>query len=343
VKKSFWVVTTGLFFLIGCGGSGSGLSATSSQALAVAPLSKPVAQTPVSATSLPTAIATSLPTAKATAPPVTATSLPTSSPASVPTIAPAKVPTPAPVVVRLPSGGFVTNWGLELSPAQACAADLSAAVAVHATVIRVQYLPAQQPKRCFDATFAAARSAGFRIVWITPGVNLNAPIDDSAYAQTMATAAAMYPGGVWEIMNEPDVVQPALQVDWPNEQLAANEYVLLAQATANAIHAADKSATVVSGGPSGIEVSTRSLPWLHATVNLAPLIDGVGFHPYAGYDTAQFTSVQDLYNKPVYVTEWQTSDGGIIEGVLDAFNGKVPVFVYCSQACAASSATPTFP
>ena len=172
---------------------------------------------------------------------------------------------------------------------------------------------------------------------------MNAPVDATGYAQTMAAAATAYPGGIWEIMNEPDVAQPDLRHDWPNEQLAVNEYVALAGVTANAIHAADRTATVVSGGPSGIEASTRSLPWLHATINLAPLIDGVGFHPYAGYDSDQFNSVKALYKKPVYITEWETSDGGIIEGVLHAFNGVVPLFNYCAQACDPGAAIPIFP
>ena len=84
------------------------------------------------------------------------------------------------------------------------------------------------------------------------------------------------------------------------------------------------------------------MPWLHARLALAPLVDGVGFYPYSGVDLAQIRAIAQLWQKPVAVTEWSTNNGGIIDGYLQAYHGVVPLFNYCGQACD-RTAIPVFP
>ncbi|MGD0475601.1 MAG: hypothetical protein ABSB70_20630 [Candidatus Velthaea sp.] len=237
---------------------------------------------------------------------------------------------------------FKTQWGMELSPAQVCSSDISAATSTHASVIRVQYLPALQPRTCYDGIYATAKHAGLKVLWITPAVDLNAPVDPASYARIMAAAARSYPGSTWELMNEPDLHQPDISDYWNDEALAERQYLSIATAAAPAIHAADRTAVVISGGPSGFESNNPSLPWLHATLPLAPLVDGVSFHPYSGVNLQQIHAIGQLWNKPVYITEWSTDNGGIIEAYLAAYNGVVPLFNYCGQACN-RTAVPIFP
>jgi hypothetical protein len=235
-----------------------------------------------------------------------------------------------------------TKWSMELSPAQVCDGDISPATSTHATVIRVQYLPALQAKSCYDRLYAISKRAGLKIIWITPAEDLNSPVAPASYARAMATAAQSYPGSYWELMNEPDLHQPDISNYWNNEARAAQEYLSIALATSPAIHTADPTATVISGGPSGFESNDPALPWLHATLALAPLVDGVGFHPYSGVDLAQIRAIAQLWQKPVDITEWSTNNGGIIEGYLQAYDGVVPLFNYCGQACD-RTAIPVFP
>jgi hypothetical protein len=249
---------------------------------------------------------------------------------------------PASAQRTITASTFKTKWGMELSPAQVCRNDISAATSTHASVIRLQYLPSMQAKSCYDGIYATANRAGLKIVWITPAEDLNAPVDPASYAQAMAAAAQRYPGGYWELMNEPDLHQPDISNYWNDEARAAQEYLAIAMTAAPAIRSADPTAIVISGGPSGFESNNPALPWLHATLALAPFVDGVSFHPYSGVNLNQIRAITQLWQKPVYVTEWSTDNGGIIESYLKAYDGVVPLFNYCGQACD-RTAIPVFP
>ncbi len=248
----------------------------------------------------------------------------------------------APVRPSQTAPALKTKWGMELSPTQVCKSDISPATSTHASVIRVQYLPAMQAKSCYDGIYAVAKRAGLKIIWITPAEDLNAPVDPASYARAVATAAQSYPGSYWELMNEPDLHQPDISDYWNDEARAAQEYLSIAMATAPAIRTADPTATVISGGTSGFESNNPALPWLHATLALAPLVDGVAFHPYSGVNLDQLHAIAQLWHKPVYITEWSTNNGGTIESYLQAYDGVVPLFNYCGQACN-RTAVPVFP
>jgi hypothetical protein len=87
-------------------------------------------------------------------------------------------------------------------------------------------------------------------------------------------------------------------------------------AAAQAIRAADSSATIVTGGTSGDD-SSIGFPY-NVTLGrgVGPYIDGVGIHPY-GVAPSAFASavsqVSDETDKPVYITEWATNNATDLE------------------------------
>jgi hypothetical protein len=102
---------------------------------------------------------------------------------------------------------------------------------------------------------------------------------------------------IFELYNEPDV---------PNSQatLSAATYIALVEAAAPAIRKACPSATILTGGTSGLDLS-----WDASVAVLAPYVDGYGVHPYGLADTAMrsaITAVQSAFGsaKPVYFTEF---------------------------------------
>ncbi len=115
------------------------------------------------------------------------------------------------------------------------------------------------------------------------------PRDPAAYGRFLAAAVARYaPRGIhsWEIWNEPNLAGPFP----PRPDPAA--YAALLQAGAQAIRAADPTATVILGGLAAVTrtdldgdpPAIAAVEFLQAVyaAGAGPAFDAVGFHPYTG-------------------------------------------------------------
>ena len=191
------------------------------------------------------------------------------------------------------------------------AAQLSMAVAMEANAVRVDYTK-EYGEAYYDTLFAAASADEISVMEITPYIHTDFTFAEglsytpAAYAAYVAAEATRRCGSVpsliFEIYNEPDV---------PNEQanIGSAVYLSLAMATVPAIRAACPSATIITGGTSGLDIG-----WDQAIASLAPYVNGYGLHPYGIADggmRAAVTAVQAAFGtpKPVYFTEFGPSIG----------------------------------
>ena len=206
-----------------------------------------------------------------------------------------------------PVGLYTTLRSVEVHPQYGNpAAQLAVAVAAQANAVRVDYTQ-EYGESYYDALFTAAAANGLSVIEITPYIHTNntfaqqLPYTPAAYAAYVAAEATLRCGKVptliFELYNEPDV---------PNSQatLSTATYIGLVEAAAPAIRKACPSATIITGGTSGLDVS-----WDASVAVLAPYVDGYGVHPYGLADTAMrsaITAVQSAFGvaKPVYFTEF---------------------------------------
>ena len=147
----------------------------------------------------------------------------------------------------------------------------------HAGGIRMDYIVGNFA--FYDALIADANAVGMKLDLITPyGTADSTP---ASYAAAVATAAQRYAGNsiTWEIYNEPNLNFPS------SLGSGLDGYVALAKSTALAIRAADKSATIITGGTGGNDTKDFSFA-IAAGKALAPYVDGVSIHPYSiDYDS----------------------------------------------------------
>jgi hypothetical protein len=206
-----------------------------------------------------------------------------------------------------PGNLYTTLRSVEVHPQYGNpAAQLAVAFAAQANAVRVDYTQ-EYGESYYDALFTAAAADGLSVIEITPYIHTNKtfaqqiPYTPTAYAAYMAAEATLRCGKVptliFELYNEPDV---------PNSQatLSAATYIGLVEAAAPAIRKACPSATIITGGTSGLDLS-----WDASVAVVAPYVDGYGLHPYGLADTAMrsaITAVQDAFgtSKPVYMTEF---------------------------------------
>ena len=206
-----------------------------------------------------------------------------------------------------PNNLYTTLRSVEVHPQYGNpAAQLAVAVTMQANAVRVDYTQ-EYGESYYDALFAAATASGLSVIEITPYIHTNntfaqqLPYTPAAYAAYMAAEATLRCGTVptliFELYNEPDV---------PNSQatLSTATYIALVEATAPAIRKACPSATVITGGTSGLD-----LTWDASVAVLAPYVDGYGLHPYGltdGSMRSAITAVQNAFGvvKPVYMTEF---------------------------------------
>ncbi len=206
-----------------------------------------------------------------------------------------------------PNNLFTTLRSVEVHPQYGNpAAQLAVAVTMQANAVRVDYTQ-EYGEPYYDAFFAAAAAANLSVMEITPYIHTNntfaqqIPYTATAYAAYVAAEAKLRCGTVphliFELYNEPDTT---------NQQASITPatYIALVQATAPAIRGACSSATVITGGTSGLD-----LAWDASIASLASLVDGFGLHPYGIADDgmrAAVTAVQQAFGaaKPVYFTEF---------------------------------------
>jgi len=189
--------------------------------------------------------------------------------------------------------------------------QLSVAVAMKANAVRVDYTK-EYGEAYYDAFFAAASADNLSVMEITPYIHTDGtfaerlPYSPAAYAVYVAAEATRRCGSVpsliFEIYNEPDAPNGQANIDY-------TAYLSLVKATAPAIRAACPSATIITGGTSGLDIG-----WDQAIASLAPYVDGYGLHPYRQTDDGMrsaITAVQAAFgtSKPVYFTEFGPSIG----------------------------------
>jgi hypothetical protein len=185
-------------------------------------------------------------------------------------------------------------------------AQLAVAVTMQADAVRVDYTQ-EYGESYYDALFTAAIADGLSVMLITPYIHTNNTFAQqiaytpSAYAAYVAAEATKRCGSVktliFELYNEPDTANQQALLDPPT-------YIALVEAAAPAIRKACPSATIITGGTSGLD-----LGWDTAISALAPYVDGYGLHPYGLADAgmrAAVTAVQDAFGvvKPVWFTEF---------------------------------------
>jgi hypothetical protein len=206
-----------------------------------------------------------------------------------------------------PNNLYTTIRSVEVHPQYGNpAAQLAAAVSMQANAIRVDYTQ-EYGEAYYDALFAAAIANHLSVMEITPYLHTNGtfaqqvPYTPAAYATYVAAEAAKrcatVPALIFEIYNEPDTSNQQASLDPPT-------YIAMVQATVPAIRKACPSATIITGGTSGLDLS-----WDAAIASLAPLVDGFGLHPYGIADAGMrpaITAVQQAFgaSKPVYLTEF---------------------------------------
>jgi hypothetical protein len=206
-----------------------------------------------------------------------------------------------------PNTLYTTLRSVEVHPQYGDPAiQLAAAVALQANTIRVDYTQ-EYGEPYYDALFTAAIASHLNVIEITPYIHTNntfaqqLPYTPAAYAAYVAAEATRRCGTVptliFELYNEPDV---------SNSQalISPATYIALVQATAPAIRKACPSATIITGGTSGLDTA-----WDASIATLAPLVDGYGLHPYGLADNQMrqaITAVQQAFAtpKPVYCTEF---------------------------------------
>jgi hypothetical protein len=208
---------------------------------------------------------------------------------------------------QAPAGLYTTLRSVEVHPQYGNpAAQLAAAITMQADTVRVDYTQ-EYGEAYYDALFAAAIAGSLSVIEITPYVHTNGTFAQqlaytpAAYATYVAAEAKRRCGSVphliFEIYNEPDVANS-------QATLTAAMYIVMVQATVPAIRKACPSATIITGGTSGVD-----LAWDASVSVLAPLVDGYGVHPYGQADGTMrsvIAAVQMAFGmkKPVYFTEF---------------------------------------
>jgi hypothetical protein len=208
---------------------------------------------------------------------------------------------------QAPNNLYTTLRSVEVHPQYGDpAAQLAVAVTMQANAVRVDYTQ-EYGESYYDSLFTAAAANGISVIEITPYVHTNntfaqqLPYTPAAYAAYVAAEAKKRCGSVqqliFELYNEPDVANSQALI-------GSAAYVALVQATAPAIRAACPSATILTGGTSGLDTG-----WDSSIAVVAPLVDGYGLHPYGlsdGSMRSAITEVQVAFGtvKPVYMTEF---------------------------------------
>jgi hypothetical protein len=166
----------------------------------------------------------------------------------------------------------------------------------------------------YDELTAALTSRGMSILWILDyghpdhgGAAPKTDADQSAYAEFAKQAALRYKTQKvtgYEIWNEPN-----MEKRWPTPDPAV--YANLLNKAARAIHLADPTAKVVSGGIANMDAS-----YLLGMINTGKLtgIDAVGLHPYRKTAPETFASEvaplqQMVASKGVSTVLWDTEWG----------------------------------
>jgi hypothetical protein len=206
-----------------------------------------------------------------------------------------------------PNDLYSTLRSLEVHPQYGNpAAQLAVAASIEANAVRVDYTQ-EYGESYYDALFAAAVADGLSVMEITPYIHTNGtfaqqlPYSPAAYAAYVGAEAARRCGSVraliFEIYNEPDTTNSQAVV-------TPATYIAMVEATAPAVRAACPSATIITGGTSGLD-----LAWDASVAVVAPFVDGFGLHPYGladGEMRSAVTAVQQAFGvaKPVYFTEF---------------------------------------
>jgi hypothetical protein len=129
---------------------------------------------------------------------------------------------------------------------------------------------------------------------------------------------------VWELINEPDFYVPSMTVQ---------QCIAVDTAAAQAIRAVDPTATIVTGGTSGIDSNHNFEYDIAIGQALAPYVDGVGLHPYGVAPSAfasQAAQISLATGKPTWITtssrgetpmfdsyDYQTQSGEPNYGLID--------------------------
>jgi len=190
----------------------------------------------------------------------------------------------------------------------------------HAGGIRMDYIVGNFA--FYDALIADANAVGMKLDLITPyGTADSTP---ASYAAAVATAAQRYAGNsiTWEIYNEPNLNFPS------SLGSGLDGYVALAKSTALAIRAADKSATIITGGTGGNDTKDFSFA-IAAGKALAPYVDGVSIHPYSiDYDSfgSAIVEVNAATGLTVYISEWGDNNQTGLTQAMQSARGLTPMF-----------------
>jgi len=231
----------------------------------------------------------------------------------------------------LKAGVYLSSWN-ESAMTRAALGDLLPGV------VRINYpafplmthnVTAQEAQRLVgliegDISYARALGALPLIVTtlgtVAPATNADVFNSRQVVAEYYAGVARRFPGMAWEIGNEAE-----LRSGGGDEPLLVTTYASVFQAHADAIRAADRSATLVTAGTSGFAGI-----WIRAVLALTHP-DAVGVHPYGTAPQNYATAVAQIGTKlPVWFTEFGLQDA-TPQQVSDYFaysHGVVPVAVW---------------
>lgn len=206
-------------------------------------------------------------------------------------------------------GVYVSSW-------QETPANLDAMSLLHPAIVRLNApawaitheLDGNQPERDrlaadLDAAITRVRALPARALLVTSlalsqGATQVTVLDDAPELATHYGAlAAKHPGCAWELGNEAEIPGPVLGAT--SEALPPDTYAAYFAMLAEAIRAADPTATIVTAGTSGVPVA-----WItEVLARVAP--DAIGIHPYGIAPLAYAETIARISSRvPVWFTEF---------------------------------------
>jgi hypothetical protein len=184
----------------------------------------------------------------------------------------------------------------------------------------MEFNPAVYGWAVYDRFVADSEAVGLRVLFATP--QPSAPFTPAAYVADLRPAVLRYAGRhlTWELINEPDYFSPKIGV----KEIGAIE-----KATAQAIHVADSSATVLTGGTSGVDAQ-QGFGYAKTLAGIVGgVADGIGIHPYIS-DINEIgpwiSSISATTGKTVYVTEYGNYGQSMLSSAYNQSLGKTPLF-----------------
>jgi hypothetical protein len=225
--------------------------------------------------------------------------LPTATPRATPTVAASPLgsptPTPLPPAVFKPGWGVQLHlFGVDLDQTLAWAQGLGVQwIKQQVEWTNIEHAPGEYEWGELDYIVDRANGYGLRLMlslnhapeWTrSDPLEYGPPHDPAEFGRFMGLLAARYRGRVaaYELWNEPN-----LRREWRGERLDPALFVALVREGAQAVHAADPEAQVISGGlaVTGINdgqtaVDDRVYLRGMVTAGVGQWVDGVGVHPY---------------------------------------------------------------